>query len=152
VWGPDGADAHGQALSNINLLSSNYIPLGAQILKKENKAGLPHDQRLFNTRPCSYRSQGANHHHHHHHPNLSTTLLHRSMTLLRAGDQETLSMGRPHGNGRATIMGIGKALPENVFEQKSFPDYYFDITDSKHLVDLKARFAKICKCTFIKYL
>ena len=49
-------------------------------------------------------------------------------------------MGRPHGNGRATIMGIGKALPEHVFEQKSFPDYYFDITDSKHLVDLKARF------------
>ena len=37
-------------------------------------------------------------------------------------------------------MGIGKALPEHVFEQKSFPDYYFDITDSKHLVDLKARF------------
>ncbi|CAD6253196.1 unnamed protein product [Miscanthus lutarioriparius] len=69
------------------------------------------------------------------------------MTLLMAGDQETLSMGRPHGNGRATIMGIGKALPEHVFEQKSFPDYYFDITDSKHLVDLKARFAKICEKT-----
>jgi len=75
------------------------------------------------------------------------------MSLLRAGDLETLAMGRPHGNGRATIMGIGKALPEHVFEQKSFPDYYFDITDSKHLVDLKARFAKICKSTiFIMYL
>ena len=67
---PHGADARGQALLNINLLSGNYIPLGAQILKKEDKASLPHDQRLFNTRPCSYRSQGANHHHHH--PNLST--------------------------------------------------------------------------------
>ncbi|KAL5220703.1 hypothetical protein ABZP36_025416 [Zizania latifolia] len=28
--------------------------------------------------------------------------------------------------GVATVMGIGKAVPEYVFLQKSFPDYYFE--------------------------
>ena len=52
----------------------------------------------------------------------------------------------PCAGGRATILGIGTAVPVHVYEQKSFPDYYFEITDSNHLVDLKAKFANICKC------
>jgi hypothetical protein len=51
--------------------------------------------------------------------------------------------------GRATILGIGTAVPVHVYEQKSFPDYYFDLTNSNHLVNLKAKFANICKCTII---
>ncbi|CAO2141511.1 unnamed protein product [Urochloa humidicola] len=51
---------------------------------------------------------------------------------------------------RATIMGIGKAVPLHEFQQKSFPDYYFDITSSNHMVDLKAKFAHICEKTMIE--
>ncbi|EAZ12599.1 hypothetical protein OsJ_02506 [Oryza sativa Japonica Group] len=47
------------------------------------------------------------------------------------------------GSGIAAIMGIGKAVPAHVFPQKSFPDYYFDISNSNHMVDLKAKFTKI---------
>ncbi|CAO2143975.1 unnamed protein product [Urochloa humidicola] len=51
---------------------------------------------------------------------------------------------------RATIMGIGKAVPLHEFQQKSIPDYYFDITSSNHMVDLKAKFAHICEKTMIE--
>uniref|UniRef100_A0A0E0MGE5 Chalcone synthase n=1 Tax=Oryza punctata TaxID=4537 RepID=A0A0E0MGE5_ORYPU len=53
----------------------------------------------------------------------------------------------PCAGGRATILGIGTAVPVHVYEQKSFPDYYFEITKSNHLVDLKAKFANICEKT-----
>ncbi|CAO2140736.1 unnamed protein product [Urochloa humidicola] len=59
-------------------------------------------------------------------------------------------MGRHHVYGRATIMGIGKAVPEHVFQQKSYPDYYFEITSSNHMVDLKAKFANICEKTMVE--
>uniref|UniRef100_A0A0D9YBE1 Chalcone synthase n=1 Tax=Oryza glumipatula TaxID=40148 RepID=A0A0D9YBE1_9ORYZ len=54
------------------------------------------------------------------------------------------------GSGIAAIMGIGKAVPAHVFPQKSFPDYYFDISNSNHMVDLKAKFTKICERTMIE--
>ncbi|XP_052160203.1 chalcone synthase-like [Oryza glaberrima] len=54
------------------------------------------------------------------------------------------------GSGIAAIMGIGKAVPAHVFPQKSFPDYYFDISNSSHMVDLKAKFTKICERTMIE--
>uniref|UniRef100_A0A0E0JKV7 Chalcone synthase n=1 Tax=Oryza punctata TaxID=4537 RepID=A0A0E0JKV7_ORYPU len=47
-------------------------------------------------------------------------------------------------------MGIGKAVPVHVFPQKSFPDYYFEISNSNHMVNLKAKFAKICESTMIE--
>ena len=42
-------------------------------------------------------------------------------------------------------MGLGVAVPEHVWPQDSFPDYYFGITNSNHMVDLKAKFKNICK-------
>ncbi|KAF0898549.1 hypothetical protein E2562_008136 [Oryza meyeriana var. granulata] len=54
------------------------------------------------------------------------------------------------GSGTAIIMGIGKAVPVHVFPQKSFPDYYFDISNSNHMVELKAKFANICEKTMIE--
>ncbi|OEL22914.1 Chalcone synthase 1 [Dichanthelium oligosanthes] len=47
-------------------------------------------------------------------------------------------------------MGIGKAVPSHEFQQKSFSDYYFEITSSNHMVDLKAKFANICEKTMIE--
>ena len=54
-------------------------------------------------------------------------------------------MGNDRACGLATIMGIGKAVPEHVVPWKSFPDFYFEISNSNHMVELKAKFAKICK-------
>nr|CAB3489730.1 unnamed protein product [Digitaria exilis] len=59
-------------------------------------------------------------------------------------------IGSAHEDGRATIMGIGKAVPPHEFQQKSFSDYYFEITNSNHMVDLKAKFANICEKTMIE--
>ncbi|CAN6180509.1 unnamed protein product [Urochloa humidicola] len=58
----------------------------------------------------------------------------------------------PHHRGacRATILGLGMAVPEHVWKQKSFPDYYFDITNSNHMPDVKARFKSICEKSTIE--
>lgn len=42
----------------------------------------------------------------------------------------------PSGS-RAAILGLGVAVPEHVRPQESFPDYYFGISNSNHMVDLK---------------
>ncbi|CAL4988397.1 unnamed protein product [Urochloa decumbens] len=73
------------------------------------------------------------------------------MGSLKAPDVSSHPIGCPHKNGRrATIMGIGKAVPSHEFQQKSFSDYYFEITSSNHMVDLKAKFATICEKTMIE--
>ncbi|TVU49527.1 hypothetical protein EJB05_00840 [Eragrostis curvula] len=50
----------------------------------------------------------------------------------------------------AKILGLGSAFPEHVWPQKSFPDYYFEITNSNHMVDLKDKFKNICDRTMIE--
>ncbi|CAL4993684.1 unnamed protein product [Urochloa decumbens] len=73
------------------------------------------------------------------------------MGSLKAPDVSSHPIGCPHENGRrAIIMGIGKAVPSHEFQQKSFSDYYFEITSSNHMVDLKAKFAIICEKTMIE--
>ncbi|CAO2143614.1 unnamed protein product [Urochloa humidicola] len=55
----------------------------------------------------------------------------------------------PSGS-RAALLGIGVAVPEHVWQQEAFADYYFDITKTDHMVDLKAKFKNICKKTMIE--
>ncbi|KAI4998586.1 hypothetical protein ZWY2020_053928 [Hordeum vulgare] len=59
-------------------------------------------------------------------------------------------MGDIQSGRRAVIMGIGTAVPPNVLQQSSFTDYYFEITNSNHMVDLKAKFTKLCENTKIE--
>jgi len=47
--------------------------------------------------------------------------------------------------GPATILAIGTANPSNCIEQSDYPDYYFRITNSEHLVELKEKFKRMCK-------
>uniref|UniRef100_A0A0D9W1R8 Chalcone synthase n=1 Tax=Leersia perrieri TaxID=77586 RepID=A0A0D9W1R8_9ORYZ len=54
------------------------------------------------------------------------------------------------GRGQAAILGIGSAVPPYELPQSSFPDYYFDVSNSNHRQDLKAKFAKICERTMIE--
>ena len=81
----------------------------------------------------------------------STILANRSISSQNSGlflfeGRRGMAAENGHrGSGIAAIMGIGKAVPAHVFPQKSFPDYYFDISNSNHMVDQKAKFTKICK-------
>ncbi|KAG8090649.1 hypothetical protein GUJ93_ZPchr0011g28185 [Zizania palustris] len=47
--------------------------------------------------------------------------------------------------GPATVLAIGTATPANCVYQADYPDYYFRITKSEHMVDLKEKFKRICE-------
>ncbi|KAG0459237.1 hypothetical protein HPP92_022365 [Vanilla planifolia] len=52
--------------------------------------------------------------------------------------------------GLASILAIGRANPPNTMEQSTFPDFYFRVTNSEHMVDLKKKFQRICEKTAIR--
>ena len=47
--------------------------------------------------------------------------------------------------GPATILAIGTATPENCIQQSDYADYYFRVTKSEHMTELKKKFNRICK-------
>ena len=47
--------------------------------------------------------------------------------------------------GPATILAIGTATPDNCVYQSDYADYYFRVTKSDHMTDLKKKFNRICK-------
>ncbi|TVU45746.1 hypothetical protein EJB05_05244, partial [Eragrostis curvula] len=47
-------------------------------------------------------------------------------------------------NGLASVLGVGTANPANCVRQEAYADYYFRVTKSEHLTDLKAKFKRIC--------
>ena len=47
--------------------------------------------------------------------------------------------------GPATVMAIGTATPPNCVDQSTYPDYYFRITNSEHMTELKEKFKRMCK-------
>ncbi|CAL9189765.1 unnamed protein product [Musa hybrid cultivar] len=47
--------------------------------------------------------------------------------------------------GPATVLAIGTANPANVVYQADYPDYYFRITRSNHLPELKQKFKRMCE-------
>ncbi|KAK8607366.1 hypothetical protein V6N13_053107 [Hibiscus sabdariffa] len=52
--------------------------------------------------------------------------------------------------GPATILAIGTATPPNCVSQADYPDYYFRITNSDHMTDLKQKFKRMCDKSMIK--
>jgi chalcone synthase len=52
--------------------------------------------------------------------------------------------------GPATILAIGTATPANCIYQADYPDYYFRITKSEHMTELKEKFKRMCKCLIIR--
>ncbi|KAK6790146.1 hypothetical protein RDI58_013946 [Solanum bulbocastanum] len=61
-------------------------------------------------------------------------------------------IGRVHerAEGPAKILAIGTATPFHWVDQTTYPDYYFKVTNSEHLVDLKEKFRRICSKTMIR--
>ncbi|XP_076955504.1 chalcone synthase-like [Bidens hawaiensis] len=52
--------------------------------------------------------------------------------------------------GPATILSIGTATPSNCLYQADYPDYYFRITNSEHMVQLKEKFKRMCDKSMIR--
>jgi hypothetical protein len=47
-------------------------------------------------------------------------------------------------DGPACVLAIGTANPANCMRQDEYADYYFRVTNSEHLTELKAKFNRIC--------
>ena len=52
--------------------------------------------------------------------------------------------------GPATVLAIGTATPENCINQSDFSDYYFRVTKSEHMTELRKKFNRICKYIYIR--
>lgn len=52
--------------------------------------------------------------------------------------------------GPATVLAIGTATPHNCVSQADYPDYYFRITNSEHMTELKEKFKRMCEKSMIK--
>ncbi|KAE8767315.1 Chalcone synthase 2 [Hordeum vulgare] len=52
--------------------------------------------------------------------------------------------------GPATVLAIGTAVPANCVYQATYPDYYFRVTKSEHLSDLKEKFERMCEKSTIR--
>lgn len=54
--------------------------------------------------------------------------------------------------GPATVLAIGTTTPANCVYQADYPDYYFRVTKSEHLTDLKEKFKRICTYILALYI
>ncbi|XP_020182607.3 chalcone synthase 2 [Aegilops tauschii subsp. strangulata] len=61
---------------------------------------------------------------------------------------EVMKMQR--AQGPATVLAIGTATPHNCVYQADYADYYFRITNSEHLTDLKDKFQRMCDRSMIR--
>lgn len=66
------------------------------------------------------------------------------------GSSNTLSSVREirrsqRADGPAAVLAIGMANPANCVSQEEYPDYYFRVTKSQHLTDLKKQLKTFCK-------
>nr|GMD56755.1 chalcone synthase-A [Ipomoea batatas] len=52
--------------------------------------------------------------------------------------------------GDAKILAIGTATPANWVDQTTYPDFYFRITNSQHLLEHKEKFRRICNKSKIR--
>ena len=51
--------------------------------------------------------------------------------------------------GPATILAIGTASPANCVYQADMPDFYFRVTNSDNMTELKDKFKRICTFLYI---
>ncbi|XP_044465830.1 chalcone synthase-like [Mangifera indica] len=57
---------------------------------------------------------------------------------------------RRRAQGLASILAIATANPPNIFYQTDYPDFYFRITRSDHMTQLKDKFKRICEKSMIR--
>ncbi|KAM0864903.1 hypothetical protein ACQ4PT_043628 [Festuca glaucescens] len=59
-------------------------------------------------------------------------------------------MRAQRAEGPATVLAIGTATPDNCVYQADYADYYFRVTKSEHLVDLKHKFKRMCERSMVR--
>ncbi|KAJ8539709.1 hypothetical protein K7X08_013961 [Anisodus acutangulus] len=52
--------------------------------------------------------------------------------------------------GPATVLAIGTANPSNCYDQSTYPEFYFRITNSEHKTELMQKFKRMCDGSMIK--
>ncbi|KAH7658701.1 Naringenin-chalcone synthase protein [Dioscorea alata] len=52
--------------------------------------------------------------------------------------------------GLASVLALATANPPNVVYQDNFPDYFFSVTNSEHMVELKEKLKRVCDKSMIK--
>ncbi|XP_055821725.1 chalcone synthase J-like [Solanum dulcamara] len=50
----------------------------------------------------------------------------------------------------ATVFAIGTANPSNCYDQSTYADYFFRVTNSEHKIELKEKFKRMCDGSMIK--
>ncbi|EFJ21767.1 hypothetical protein SELMODRAFT_271225 [Selaginella moellendorffii] len=53
-------------------------------------------------------------------------------------------------SGKATVLAVGTAVPPKEFDQSTYPDFYFNVTNCNDKVELKGKFQRICDRSGIK--
>ncbi|KAK9049398.1 hypothetical protein SSX86_031633 [Deinandra increscens subsp. villosa] len=78
-------------------------------------------------------------------------LRHRiTLRMLLTGIDVGMIRKAERAEGPASILAIGTATPSNCVYQADYPDYYFRITKSEHMVDLKEKFQRMCDKSLIR--
>nr|5WX7_A Chain A, Alkyldiketide-CoA synthase [Tetradium ruticarpum]5WX7_B Chain B, Alkyldiketide-CoA synthase [Tetradium ruticarpum]5WX7_C Chain C, Alkyldiketide-CoA synthase [Tetradium ruticarpum]5WX7_D Chain D, Alkyldiketide-CoA synthase [Tetradium ruticarpum] len=67
-------------------------------------------------------------HHHHHHGSMASKVESR----------------------QAAVLAIATANPPNIFYQADYPDFYFRVTKSEHMTQLKDKFKRMCEKSMIR--
>jgi len=52
--------------------------------------------------------------------------------------------------GPAMVLAIGTAVPVTCFYQADYPDYFFRVTKTENLTELKAKFKRVCVCVYLR--
>ncbi|XP_060173813.1 chalcone synthase J-like [Lycium barbarum] len=52
--------------------------------------------------------------------------------------------------GPATVLAIGTANPPNCYDQSTYPDFFFRVTNSEHKTELMHKFKRMCDRSMIK--
>uniref|UniRef100_A0A0D9XSM6 Chalcone synthase n=1 Tax=Leersia perrieri TaxID=77586 RepID=A0A0D9XSM6_9ORYZ len=63
---------------------------------------------------------------------------------------EMIAIDAVSAQQHAAVLGIGTANPENCVRQEEFVDWYFRVTNSDHLTNLKAKMKRMCDKSEIK--
>ncbi|KAJ0034536.1 hypothetical protein Pint_26128 [Pistacia integerrima] len=64
--------------------------------------------------------------------------------------ENMVAENQKRAHGLASILAIGTANPPNIFYQDDYPDFYFGVTQSDHMTQLKDKFKHICEKTMIR--
>ncbi|KAJ4843779.1 hypothetical protein Tsubulata_017406 [Turnera subulata] len=79
----------------------------------------------------------------------SYSMIHKDIRQMSTKNVEEIRKAQ-RAEGPATILGIGTATPSNCILQADYPDHYFRVTKSEHMIELKEKFMRMCEKSMIK--